>query len=219
METYLLKVLGIVLVDLVLSGDNVVVIAMAVRDLAGDLRRQAILVGVLGAVILRVVFTALAALLLGLPLLRGLGGLALFWIAGRLLAVTPGRGHRGEANSFWSAVGLIIMADFMLSLDNVLAVAGTANGHLGLLVLGLVFSIPLLMIGSTAVARWLSRWPWLVLAGGLVIIWAGGQLIAHDLWLRQYIHLETWQGFVLGLLLTYAFMRGDLSGVRATLRK
>jgi YjbE family integral membrane protein len=201
-ESTLLGLLSIVLIDLVLSGDNAVVIGMAVRDLPGHLRRQAILVGTLGAIGLRVTFTILAALLLAVPFLRALGGFALFWIAAKLLGGEEDGARVGSARSFSQAVALIIVADFTLSLDNVLAVAGAANGHLGLLVFGLLLSIPILMLGSAAIAELLNRWPWLNLVGALIIVWAGAQLIAHDARVHAWLGWPLGAWFALGLAVT-----------------
>ncbi|WP_456412533.1 TerC family protein [Oceanithermus profundus] len=206
-EATLLGLFSIVLIDLVLSGDNAVVIGMAVRDLPGRLRRRAILMGTLGAIGLRVTFTILAALLLSVPFLRALGGVALFWIAAKLLGGEEEEARVGSAASFWQAVTLIIVADFTLSLDNVLAVAGAAGGHLGLLVFGLMLSIPILMLGSAAIAQLLNRWPWLSLLGSLVIVWAGAQLISHDPRVHAWLAWPLWAWFALGLA-TMAALRG-----------
>ncbi|XOB99245.1 TerC family protein [Deinococcota bacterium DY0809b] len=206
-EATLLGLFSIVLIDLVLSGDNAVVIGMAVRDLPGRLRRRAILMGTLGAIGLRVTFTILAALLLSVPFLRALGGVALFWIAAKLLGGEEDEARVGSAASFWQAVTLIIVADFTLSLDNVLAVAGAAGGHLGLLVFGLMLSIPILMLGSAAIAQLLNRWPWLSLLGSLVIVWAGAQLISHDPRVHAWLDWPLWAWFALGLAMMAA-LRG-----------
>lgn len=206
-EATLLGLFSIVLIDLVLSGDNAVVIGMAVRDLPGRLRRRAILMGTLGAIGLRVTFTILAALLLSVPFLRALGGVALFWIAAKLLGGEEEEARVGSAASFWQAVTLIIVADFTLSLDNVLAVAGAAGGHLGLLVFGLMLSIPILMLGSAAIAQLLNRWPWMSLLGSLVIVWAGAQLISHDPRVHAWLVWPLWAWFALGLA-TMAALRG-----------
>jgi len=205
---WLFNFFSIVLIDLVLSGDNAVVIGMAVRNLKGPLRRQAILIGTLGAVGLRIVFTILAAFLLQVPYLRAVGGFTLFWIAAKLLKVEEASDEGREANTFWQAVGLIILADFTLSLDNVLAVAAASEGHIGLLVFGLALSIPILMLGASLVSEWLNRWPWLNLLGALVIIWAGARLIVHDLPLSEGAAL------LLGALLTLVFLRGDYRGLK-----
>ncbi len=214
---WLFNFLSIVLIDLVLSGDNAVVIGMAVRSLPAHLRRQAILIGTLGAVGLRITFTILAALLLQIPYLRALGGILLFWIAAKLLREDTSEGSGRSAQSFWQAVGLIIVADFTLSLDNVLAVAAASEGHLGLLIFGLALSIPILMLGASLVSEWLNRWPWLTLLGALVIVWAGARLLVHDPSVQAWWPLSTLEAFLLGLFLTALFLRGDLRGLRRAL--
>jgi len=209
MPSWLFNFFSIVIIDLVLSGDNAVVIGMAVRNLPAHLRRQAILIGTLGAVGLRIAFTILAAFLLRIPYLMALGGLTLFWIAAKLLRADEGEEEGREAEGFWQAVGLIIIADFTLSLDNVLAVAAASEGHIGLLVFGLALSIPILMVGASLVSEWLNRWPWLNYVGALVIVWAGGRLLAHDPMLHRVLPLSEPLAFLLGLVLVVLFSRGE----------
>jgi len=208
---------SIVLIDLVLSGDNAVVIGMAVRNLPPHLKRQAILVGTLGAVALRIAFTILAAFLLQIPYLRAIGGVTLFWIAAKLLKEEEDEESGRSAEGFWQAVWLIIVADFTLSLDNVLAVAAASEGHYGLLIFGLMLSIPILMLGASLISEWLNRWPWLNLLGALVIVWAGARLLVHDPSIHALWPLGTAEAFVLGLFLTFLFLKGDLRGVRRSL--
>jgi len=202
LDNALVGLLSIILIDLVLSGDNAVVIGMAVRDLPEQLRKQAILVGTLGAIGLRVTFTILAALLLEVPYLRMLGGFLLFWIAAKLIRSEEEEARVNSAASFWQAVTLIVVADFTLSLDNILAVAGAANGHLGLLTFGLFLSIPILMLGSAAIAVMLNRWPWLNWVGALIIVWAGAQLITHDARVHNLLGWSLWVWFLLGLVVS-----------------
>ncbi len=207
METFWLNLLSIVLIDLVLSGDNAVVIGMAVRGLPNPRRRQAILVGTVGAVGLRVTFTILAAILLAVPYLRAIGGAVLFWIAAKLLRPEEGDSVDRSASGFWQAVALIILADITLSLDNVLAVAAASEGHLGLLAFGLALSIPILMLGAGLVAGVLERWPWLNVLGALVIVWAGARLLVHDPKLEALWPMAEWQAMALGVLLTLLLVR------------
>lgn len=177
---FILKIASIVLIDLVLSGDNAVVIGLAARRLPPDARRRAIVLGGMGAVVLRVTFTVMAALLLAIPLLRAIGGGLLLWIAYKLVRPHADTHTVSEAESMAQAVKTIILADVVMSLDNILAVGGAAEGHLGLLVFGLLFSIPILMLGSELVARLLGRLPILVYVGVVVLVITATRMILHD---------------------------------------
>ncbi len=174
-------IFAIIVIDLVLSGDNAVVIGMAARGLSPANRRRAILLGGGGAVALRIAFTALAATLLGIPFLRLVGGVLLLWIAWKL--VRPGNDHGGDvasAESLGEAVRTIVLADVVMSLDNILAVGGAAHGDIRLLLFGLLVSIPLLLLGSELVARVLGRAPALVYAGVLVLVHTAVTMIFED---------------------------------------
>lgn len=174
-------IVAIVIIDLVLSGDNAVVIGMAARHLSPENRRRAIVLGGAGAVALRVTFTALAATLLGIPYLRSIGGVLLLWIAWKL--VRPGDDHDGNVNgaeSLGEAIRTIILADAVMSLDNILAVGGAAEGDLSLLLFGLLVSIPILLLGSDLVARVLGRAPALVYAGVLVLVHTAISMVFED---------------------------------------
>lgn len=191
---FIAKIASIVLIDLVLSGDNAVVIGMAARRLPPDARRRAILLGGLGAVVLRVTFTILAALLLDIPLLRAIGGVLLLWIAYKLVRPHEEAHDVSAANSMAAAVKTIILADFVMSLDNILAVGGASEGHLGLLIFGLLFSIPILMLGSELVARLLGRYPILLYVGVIVLVITATRMILHDDKIKEIYHanhLET----------------------------
>lgn len=179
------KVLRIILLDLLLSGDNALVIGMAAHTLAPEQRRRAILIGTGGAVLLRVFFTIIASLLLTVPLLQAVGGLLLVWIAVKLLLDEgAAEGHVQSGRNMTEAVRTIIVADAAMSLDNMLAVAGTAEGHIPLLIFGLALSIPLLMVGSNVIAMLMNRLPWLVWLGAVVLAWTAGNMIVHD----QFAH-------------------------------
>lgn len=175
---------SIILIDLVLSGDNAIVIGMAARGLPDRQRRWAIVGGVFGAVALRVFFAVLFAVLLfetGLPGVRLVGGVLLVWIAWRLVVEPPEPEEDGkEASDLLEAIGIIIVADAVMSLDNMLAVAGASRGELWLIGFGLALSIPLLFIGAAVISRGLNRYPWLVWVGGAVIAWVAGELIVKE---------------------------------------
>jgi YjbE family integral membrane protein len=181
--------LQIVASDLVLSGDNAVVIGLAVQHLRQPLRRRAVLYGTAGAVILRVLFTIFATFLLQIPLLSALGGLTLFWIGYRLLADVQEQHNEAVEvkDGFMNAIRTIVIADAVMSLDNALAVAGAAKGNLVLLIFGLALSIPLLMIGSNFVSSLFNRMPWLTLVGAALIAWVGADLIHADHLLQQWL--------------------------------
>jgi YjbE family integral membrane protein len=189
------RVLGIVVIDLVLSGDNAVVIGLAARRLGPRDRRRAIFWGGVGAIGLRVLFTALTAVLLGIPALQFLGGLLLVWIAFKLLREEPaaerGEGVR-EGETLVDAVRTIVLADVIMSLDNILAVGGVAHGDLALLLFGLGLSMPLILFGSGLVALLTERLPWLVYVGSGVLVWTAADMMAEDMLLGAYIpHLGT----------------------------
>ncbi len=181
------RLLSIIVIDLVLSGDNAVVIGMAARRLPPQSRRRAILLGGAGAVGLRVLFTAMATLLLGVPYLQAAGGLLLLWIAYKLVRPQEHGANVGEAESLAQAVKTIVLADVVMSLDNILAVGGAAHGDLWLLLFGLALSIPLLLVGSEIVARVLGRLPILVYAGVVVLILTAiGMILDDDLVRDRY---------------------------------
>ncbi|HVE12875.1 MAG TPA: TerC family protein [Elusimicrobiota bacterium] len=171
----------IVLIDMVLSADNAVLIAMASHRLPARKQRQAIVWGAAGAILLRVAFTALLARLLDVPLLRFFGGLVLAWIAVKLLlGEEASRRPVKEAGSLLEAVATIIVADLVMSLDNMLAVGGAAGGDLRLLALGLLASIAIIMSCSALIAGWMNRFPALVLAGAGVLAFTAGEMLLND---------------------------------------
>ena len=182
----LLQIIGI---DIVLSGDNAVVIALACRSLPREQQRWGIALGTLGAIGLRVVFAAFIISLLAIPYLKLVGGALLLWIAVKLLMPEQegeGEGITARATLF-AAVRTIIVADAVMSLDNVIGIAAAAKGDLLLLVLGLLVSIPLIVFGSTLILRLLGRYPMIVTFGGALLGWVAGGVIVHDPALTQWL--------------------------------
>lgn len=174
-------VMKIVVIDLVLSGDNAVVIAMAVKSLPPSIARKAAVIGAAGAVLLRVIFAAAAAFLLAVPYLQAVGGAVLFWIAYKLLIEEEeGEEAPGEIHNFWEAVRIIILADVVMSLDNILAVGGASHGNIMLLLFGLALSIPIVLFGSQVLTGMLRRWPALAYIGSGVLAWTAAEMIVHD---------------------------------------
>ena len=175
---------AIVLIDLVLAGDNAVVIALAARNLPPHLRNRAIAWGTIGAVAVRSAMTVVVVWLLKIPGLLLAGGLLLTWIACQLLDNGGGEedGEVAPAHSFWAALKTIIVADAVMGLDNVLGVAGAAHGSFLLVVLGLLISIPIVVWGSRFVLKWIERFPAIIYAGAAVLAYtAAGMLVQEPL--------------------------------------
>jgi YjbE family integral membrane protein len=175
------SVLGIVLIDLVLSGDNAIIIGMAAHRLPPRQRRLAIIFGGGAAVVLRIALTAAAALLLTLPGLQAIGGLLLLWIAFKLLKEEEETHESVQpAARLREAVMTILLADVVMSLDNVLGVAAASSGNLALLLFGLALSVAILMFGGSLAAQFLDRLWWLAYVGAGVIAWTGTDMLLKD---------------------------------------
>jgi YjbE family integral membrane protein len=185
---FISAVLSIVLIDLVLSGDNAVVIGMAAHRLDPQRRKMAILFGGGAAILLRISLTAIAALLLQIPVLRIVGGLLLIWIAVRLLQEEE-ESHDGVkvASSMREAIVTILVADFIMSTDNVLGVAGASHGEISLLLFGLVLSMAILMFMGSLVANMVNRFWWLAYVGSAVIAWTGATMVFEDPIVHEYL--------------------------------
>lgn len=192
---------AIIVVNLVLSGDNAIVIALAARNLPQRLRTRAVVWGTVGAVAGRSMLTVVVVWLLRIPGLMFAGGLMLVWIAWKLIIDNDaGDGEDVEAASgFWGAMKTIVAADVLMSLDNVLAVAGAANGHFGLVVLGLVISIPIVVFGSQLFLRFLERYPVIVYFGAGVLAWTSVKMMAGEPALLDYLNVHpalVWGGYL-----------------------
>ncbi len=171
----------ILLIDLVLSSDNAVVIGMACRGLPPMAQRRAVLYGTIGAIVLRVLLTSMTTWMLDIPLMKAIGGVLLLWIAFKLMAAGDDEtADVAYSRSVRQAVKTIILADFIMSLDNVLAVGGAAHGDLLLVLFGLGLSIPLLMWGSAWVARLMNRFPMLVSVGSGVLAYTATHMCLED---------------------------------------
>jgi YjbE family integral membrane protein len=183
--------LQIILFDLLLSGDNAVVIGMAARRLSDQNRRRAIIIGGAGAVGLRIAFTLVATYLLDVPLLQAVGGIMLLWIAAKLMRNEAHEEQVSEADSLGQAIRTIIIADVVMSLDNILAISSAADGHRGLVLFGLALSIPLLLVGSNVVSGLLNRFPILIYLGAVLLVWAAIRMIAEDKLVHDRVKLDT----------------------------
>lgn len=191
------KLVEIIALNIVLSGDNAVVIALACRALPPEQRTKGIALGAGVAVVLRVIFTVLIASLLNMPFLHIIGSLLLIWIAVKLI-VEDGESDEDSiaaSSKLWKAVQTVAIADIVMSLDNVLAIAAVAKDSIPLLVAGLVISIPLIVLGASLITSLLTRFPVLVWAGAALLGWVAGEMFDSDPWLIARFGAETLHRF------------------------
>jgi len=201
--------LAIIVIDLVLAGDNAIVIAMAARSLPAHLQKKAIIWGAVGAIAVRSAMTLVVVYLLNIPGLMLIGGVLLVWIAYRLLKPEQeGGASDGHASSttFWAAMRTIVIADAVMGLDNVLAVAGASNGSYVLVVLGLLISIPIVIWGSTQILKLVERYPAITYLGAGVLAWTAGKMITSEPLVKTW--LESRNGAV-----EYIIQLGVIAGV------
>ena len=194
MEDYgqFVKILQIIWINIILSGDNAVVIALACRGLPDNRKRMGMVMGAGVAVGLRIIFTLLVASLLATPFLKIVGSLLLFWIAVKLVIEDEddGEGKIAETDRLWHAIRTIAIADAVMSLDNVLAIAAVAKDSWFLMILGLGISIPLVIAGATLIMALIERFPIFVWAGAGLLGWVAGEMLISDPWLVQQIGAE-----------------------------
>jgi YjbE family integral membrane protein len=207
---FLSDLLTIILLDLVLAGDNAIVIAMAASRLPAALQRKAVFWGTFGAVAVRFALTAVVVYLLKLPGLMLIGGLLLLPIAWKLLRhdadTDPAIHARG---TFWSALRTIIVADALMGMDNVLAIAGASSGHLGLVILGLLISVPLVVWGSTLILKLIGRFPIIMYIGAGAIVFTAGRMITHDPWLENRLEMPEWVKYAVDAMLVIGICGGS----------
>jgi YjbE family integral membrane protein len=179
---------SIILANVLLSGDNAVVIAMAARGLPVRQQKRAIVLGSGAAIVMRIVLTLIAVKMLGLPWLKLVGGLALLWIGAKLMSdEEEQQDHEAEPIGIGAAVRTILLADLVMSLDNVLAVAAAAQGNTLLLVVGLAISIPLIVFGSTLILKVMDRFPVIITAGAALLGWLAGEMMLTDPALHRWV--------------------------------
>jgi YjbE family integral membrane protein len=190
---FLVAVVSIVIIDLVLAGDNAVVIAMAVKNLHGRERKLGIILGSGGAVLVRVLCTFLVAQLLNMSFVKLAGGLVIFWIAVKLLTEgTKEESHAKEATTLWGALWVIIVADLSMGIDNMLAVGAASHGNLFLLLFGLLLSIPMVVLLSTWLSAIMDRYPIILWIGAAVLGKVGGQMVGTDPWVKGLFAVPKW---------------------------
>jgi YjbE family integral membrane protein len=191
----------IILIDILLGGDNAVVIALACRGLPPQQRRKGIIYGTAGAIVLRVILIAFALALLAIPYLKVVGGLLLIWIGVKLLLPQDdgdGHGEIQSSDKLWGAVKTVIVADLVMSVDNVLAIAGAAESagqhQLPLVIFGLLVSIPIIVAGSQLVLKLMDRFPVIITLGGMLLGWIAGQMMYTDPGIKHWLpDSKTWE--------------------------
>jgi len=190
---FFMAVMSIMLIDLVLAGDNAVVIAMAVKNLHGKERRMGIVLGSGGAVVIRVICTFLVAKLLNLSLVKLAGGAVIIWIAVKLLTEgTKEECSDKECSSLWHALWIIIVADLSMGIDNMLAVGAASHGNLYLLLFGLLLSIPMVVFMSTWLSKLMDRYPIILWIGAAVLGKVGGEMMITDPWVNGLLAPPRW---------------------------
>ncbi len=178
----------VIIVNIILSGDNAVVIAMAVRSLPRQQRQKGIIIGAAGAVLLRIVFTLFVARMLDVPCLKLIGGSIIVWLAVKLFTdVTSEEDPDNEAGTIWQALKIIVVADVTMSLDNVLGVAAAARGSSFLLIFGLVTSIPIMVFASNLLSMMMDKYPVILYFGSAVLGKVGGEMIMTDPVVTQWL--------------------------------
>lgn len=195
---FVTALISIIMLDILLGGDNAVVIAMAANKLPAGLRRKAILIGTGGAVVIRLVMTLIAVWLLTIPYLQVLGGLILLPIAVKLLLPAEHNEQINASDNLMGAIRTIIIADAAMGVDNVLAIAGASHGSFILVACGFLISIPIIVGGSTVIGRIMDRFPVVLYGGAGLLGWTAGSMIMHDKIVGQMI-MQTagdWTGFV-----------------------
>ena len=181
-DALIIAILQIIAIDIILGGDNAIIIALACRNLPARQKRLGILWGTAGAIVLRCILVFFASTLLTIPSLKLIGGLLLLWIGVKLLADEDeiDEGAVKQSGSLWEAVRTIIIADFVMSLDNSVAIAAAAKGNMALVIFGLALSVPIIIGGSAIILKLMQRYPIIITAGAALLGWLAGDLIAHD---------------------------------------
>ncbi|WP_231735287.1 TerC family protein [Gracilibacillus massiliensis] len=198
-----MSLLQIITIDIILSGDNALIIAMATKNLDKKLQNKAILIGVAGAIILRIVFASGIIFLLKFPFIYLVGGILLIWIGYKILIKDDEAQNITSHQSLYQAVFTIIMADIVMSLDNVVAIAGASKGNVTLLAIGVMISIPLMIFGAKFIVHLLKRYPYLMYVGSAILVYTGVDMIVHEPIVHQFFLLESgWITIIMSIIIT-----------------
>ncbi|MFC4808257.1 TerC family protein [Paenibacillus sp. GCM10023250] len=206
----------IIFIDLILAGDNAIVIGLAARKLPKDQQKKAVIWGTIGAVAIRAVATVLVVYLLKVPWLMVVGGVLLLWIAYKLLVDAETHDDIQAGNTLWQSIRTIVIADAAMGIDNVIAVAGAGHGSILLVVLGLVISIPIVVWGSTLFIKLIQRFPWIVYIGSAVIAYTAAKMITHEKRLEDVFNHNPFFEWSFMILVVIAVI---LIGLRQNLRR
>ncbi|MCA0986716.1 TerC family protein [Guptibacillus algicola] len=199
---FFMALLSIIMIDIVLAGDNAVLIGMAARNLPEKQQKKVIWLGALGAIVIRSVATLLVVWLLKIPGLLLIGGVVLLWIAYKLLNEEEEDEDVKSAGNLWAAVRTIIIADAAMGLDNVIAVAGAANGDFLLVILGLIISIPIVVWGSTIILKLMEKYPIIIFIGAGVLAWTASKMILHEPFVGDFINHNTFIEWAFMIIVT-----------------
>ncbi|UWG97112.1 TerC family protein [Dehalobacter sp. DCM] len=195
---------AIIITDLVLAGDNAIVIGLAARNLPQDKQKKAIIWGTIGAIAVRAVLTLAVVWVLKIPGLLLIGGLFLIWIAYKLLVEDKDHGKMKSGDGLWGAIKTIIIADAVMGVDNVLAVAGAAHGSFFMVVLGLLISIPIVVWGSTIILKWVERFPIIIYIGAGVLAWTASKMITDEPLIKGFFEANIIVKWTLSLVIIAA---------------
>lgn len=217
-----MSLFAIVIIDLALAGDNAIVIGMAARNLPKQQQKKVIIWGTIGAITVRVLATLVVVWLLSIPGLRFIGGIILLWIGYKLIVEEEDdAGDTSKVSAtFWKAVATIIVADMVMGLDNVLAVAAASQGEFLLVVIGLIISIPLIIYGSTLVIKLINRFPWVLYVGAGIIAWTAGLMILDEPFIHDIISpMPVLKWSIVVLLTALVFLAGRMTMQRQQRRQ
>lgn len=185
---FLTALLSIIIIDLVLAGDNALLIGMVAKNIPEKDQRKVIFLGAIGAIGIRILFTMIAVRLLEINGLLLIGGVLLMYISIKLILSENETDLHPAKRSFWGAIGTILLADFLMGIDNIIAVAGAAQGEYLLVVIGLIISIPLIIWGSTFVIRIIDQFPIVIFIGAGILAWTAAKMIVNDMYVAPYIN-------------------------------
>jgi len=196
-----LALLNIIFIDLILAGDNAIVIALAARNLPKDQQKKAVIWGTVGAISIRILATLLVVKLLNLPWLHLVGGLLLIWIAFKLLVQEEQHDNVKAGNTLWQSIQTIIIADAAMGLDNVIAVAGAAKGHMMLVVIGLLISVPVIVWGSTLFIKLVDRFKWIIYLGAAVLAYTASNMFIDEHKFGELFESNDWLQWTVRIVL------------------